>query len=94
MFKEFSKTERTEDRNQEGIGIGLVVCQKIVEKCGGSIQAFSAGENMGATFSFTMAMKLTCDIDLSSSSSSFVEGAPSPDHSERSDRMSFVEEIT
>ena len=30
LFKLFGKVERTEDINQDGIGMGLTICQKII----------------------------------------------------------------
>ena len=35
-----------------GLGLGLAICQALSEAHGGSIQAFSAGRNQGATFTF------------------------------------------
>jgi len=52
----FGKLERTEAMNSEGIGMGLKICQRIVEKSGGQIRAFSEGENQGATLMFSMKM--------------------------------------
>ena len=61
IFLVFGKAERTSKANAEGVGFGLVICKKIVERSGGTISAFSAGENMGATFSFTMKMQAMKD---------------------------------
>ena len=38
--------------------MGLAICKKIVDNCGGTIDVFSAGENKGSTFSFSMKMLL------------------------------------
>ena len=47
LFKQFGKLERTSSINQEGIGMGLVICKKIVEGCRGTLTVNSRGENKG-----------------------------------------------
>lgn len=37
LFKQFGKLLRTAEMNSEGIGLGLMICQNIVLKSGGSI---------------------------------------------------------
>ena len=44
--------------NHEGIGLGLLICQNIVRENGGTISAHSEGPNKGATFCFSMDMRL------------------------------------
>ena len=44
--------------NHEGIGLGLMICKKLVQQNGGEIKAQSKGADQGATFSFTMKMKV------------------------------------
>ena len=56
LFTLFGKVQRTEEDNLDGIGMGLTICQKIVERNGGTIDVFSEGENLGSTFMFTMQM--------------------------------------
>ena len=50
--------DHMEDVNNDGIGIGITLCQKIVEISGGQIDFTSKGENKGSTFMFTMKMNL------------------------------------
>ena len=52
LFTLFGKMERTEDSNPDGLGMGLTICQKIIENCGGKIEVFSEGENKGTSFFF------------------------------------------
>ena len=56
LFNLFGKLIRTASMNNEGIGMGLVICQNLVKLNGGTIGVYSAGEDEGSTFTFTMKM--------------------------------------
>ena len=56
LFKLFGKLKRTADMNSEGIGMGLMIVNKLVSLSQGTITVHSDGPNKGATFSFTMKM--------------------------------------
>ncbi|MET0656820.1 MAG: response regulator [Steroidobacteraceae bacterium] len=49
-FGLFAQSERTPDRSQGGLGVGLSVCKKLLDMHGGSISAQSAGAGLGSTF--------------------------------------------
>lgn len=50
IFDPFVQSERTLDRSQGGLGIGLAVVRRLVEMHGGSVTARSAGLGLGSTF--------------------------------------------
>ena len=50
IFEPFSQAERTMDRSQGGLGLGLTVVRGLVEQHGGRVQAFSEGLGQGARF--------------------------------------------
>ncbi|HUR52889.1 MAG TPA: ATP-binding protein, partial [Gemmataceae bacterium] len=50
VFDLFTQVDRTLDRSQGGLGIGLTLVRKLVELHGGSVQAFSAGPGRGSEF--------------------------------------------
>ncbi len=50
VFDRFSQWDATTTRRQGGLGIGLAIAKQLVELHAGSIEAFSQGEGMGATF--------------------------------------------
>jgi PAS domain S-box-containing protein len=51
VFELFAQAERTLDRSQGGLGIGLALVKRLVELHGGSVVAFSAGPGQGSEFS-------------------------------------------
>ena len=63
LFKAFGKLPQAGNLNQEGVGMGLAICKRIILNSGGSISVFSEGEDKGSTFVFSMKMKLL-DLDL------------------------------
>ena len=50
VFDLFVQSERTLDRSQGGLGIGLSVVKRLVEMHGGSVTVASSGPGQGATF--------------------------------------------
>lgn len=50
VFDLFVQGERTLDRAQGGLGVGLTIVRRLIEMHGGSIAAGSAGANRGAVF--------------------------------------------
>ena len=51
IFELFTQADRSLDRSQGGLGIGLFICRRLIELHGGTISASSKGLGRGATFS-------------------------------------------
>lgn len=62
VFELFSQGERTPDRSQGGLGIGLALVRSIVQQHGGSVTATSPGPNLGSTFTVTLPLAATAEI--------------------------------
>jgi PAS domain S-box-containing protein len=50
VFELFAQADRTIDRSQGGLGIGLTVARKLAEMHGGTVTAYSEGVGKGAEF--------------------------------------------
>ena len=54
IFELFTQADRSPDRTQGGLGIGLALVRSLVALHGGMITADSAGRNQGATFTVSL----------------------------------------
>jgi CheY-like chemotaxis protein len=54
VFELFSQAERTPDRTQGGLGLGLALVKNLVELHGGTVSCYSAGVGMGSRFTVTL----------------------------------------
>jgi PAS domain S-box-containing protein len=50
VFELFSQADRTLDRSEGGLGVGLTIVRQLVEMLGGNVSAASAGVGQGAEF--------------------------------------------
>jgi len=50
IFERFRQADTTSTRKQKGLGLGLAIARQIVQLHGGTIEAASAGEGHGSTF--------------------------------------------
>jgi CheY-like chemotaxis protein len=54
VFDMFAQAERSSDRSQGGLGIGLALVKNLVMLHGGGVSAFSAGVGQGSQFVITL----------------------------------------
>jgi PAS domain S-box-containing protein len=54
VFDRFRQADSTTTRSHTGLGLGLAIVRHIVEQQGGSVQAESAGEGQGSTFTVAL----------------------------------------
>ena len=54
VFDLFTQAERTPDRGQGGLGIGLALVRSIVQAHAGRVTAYSAGHGQGSTFAVAL----------------------------------------
>ena len=54
VFERFRQAESSARRSQPGLGLGLAIVRQLVELHGGTVEAQSAGEDKGATFTIIL----------------------------------------
>ncbi len=57
VFQMFSQQEESDNRNYEGLGLGLTLCKKITQLLGGKIHVESS-QNKGSTFTFILPVEI------------------------------------
>ena len=57
VFELFSQVDRTLNRSQGGLGIGLALVRRLVDLHAGDITAFSEGTGRGSTFTVTLPVR-------------------------------------
>ncbi|HUQ10673.1 MAG TPA: response regulator [Steroidobacteraceae bacterium] len=64
IFDLFTQADKTLDRSQGGLGIGLFICKRLVELHGGTISAFSEGAGCGSMFKIRLPLLHEAALEL------------------------------
>src|SRR6185437_5984102 len=76
VFDRFRQADSTSTRQHTGMGLGLAIVRHVIELHGGKVQADSAGENLGSTFTVTLPMRAAAPTDPANG---FAEEESEPD---------------
>ena len=75
VFDLFTQGQRTPDRAQGGLGLGLALVKKLVELHGGTVDARSGGADQGSTFSVRLPLLAHADGATSASATAIAAGS-------------------
>ena len=59
VFDRFTQADGSATRRHGGLGLGMAIVRHLVELHGGTVRAYSEGENRGTTFTATLPMRAT-----------------------------------
>jgi signal transduction histidine kinase len=83
IFGLFAQADRSLDRSQGGLGIGLFICRRLIELHGGEITAFSEGLGQGSVFRIQLPLLHQSAIDIAPIVETTRRESPSPATSKR-----------
>ena len=63
VFELFKQGEQSLDRSQGGLGIGLTMVRTLVAQHGGTVKAYSAGSDMGSTFTVVLPLAAPAAVE-------------------------------
>ncbi|HEY7785340.1 MAG TPA: PAS domain S-box protein [Pyrinomonadaceae bacterium] len=100
IFEMFTQVDRSAERSQGGLGIGLTLVKRLVEMHGGSVEAKSAGAGKGSEFVVRLPV-LSASEKLEPAVSHFGSAAPSArrilivdDNRDSADSLAMLLDIT
>jgi signal transduction histidine kinase len=76
IFDLFTQADRSLDRSQGGLGIGLFICKRLIELHGGTLTAFSEGTGRGAVFRIRLPLLNQAGLELPAPQSITEPAAP------------------
>ena len=78
VFERFRQAESSPRRSQPGLGLGLAIVQHLIELHGGSVEAYSAGENKGSTFTISLPMMIKPTAEIGTIPTRLHTSSPKP----------------
>jgi signal transduction histidine kinase len=76
IFDLFTQADRSLDRSQGGLGIGLFICKRLIELHGGTINASSEGAGRGSAFKIRLPLLHDLALELPAEEPVKVTGVP------------------